>query len=104
MEYTTLSKRLNKRTGLTFDSDGVYVPFHQLVSGRSFKTLVANEDLSTLVQSMKDIMFEIDVLTIKINQDSRPDAIKKFKLKELKEEFVILYHTSNKYKVMKNNL
>ena len=104
MTGNSVSLRLNARTGLTFDKDGVFVPFHQLASVRSFKLKAANEDLNTIEQAMKDIMNEIDIITTMSNKLPQASAIYKIKIASLKEEFNTLYTTFNKYKKIKDSL
>ena len=97
MDYTTLSQRLNARTGLTFNSLGQYVPFHQLGRTRSFKLKVAYSDLKVLQQASKDLMFEMDTVTQQMNDDKLHAAMYKLKLHYLKEEFKIIYYTVKQY-------
>ena len=96
--------RLNEATGLSFDENGVFIPFHQIPSQRSFKLKVACEDLQTLTEGLSSVKVRIDEVTYKIETLKQKSTHLTKLLKDLKDTYRILYYTIKKYKIIADSL
>ena len=96
--------RLNEATGLSFDENGVFIPFHQIPTQKSFKLKVAMEDLETLTEGLRNTQVKIDEITYQIETLKNKAANLFSALKDLKQTYKILYYTVIKYKIIVDSL
>lgn len=96
--------RLNEATGLSFDANGVFIPFHQIPTQKSFKLKVAMEDLQTLTEGLHRTRIKIDEVTYQIETLKNKAGNLLSALKDLKQVYRILYYTVNKYKTIVDSL
>lgn len=85
---------LNDRTGLSFTSDGLLIPSHQLALTSNSRRKAASDDIAALTQVMKEMMHEMD--SASYLYEVKHDKSSKHKLRSLKKLYKVMYYNRAK--------